>query len=51
MLPKQSLDSKTADKVLSQIQTQVQKTPFALQKAESENPLTFIQTSTRRLSR
>ena len=39
-----SLDAKTADKVLAQIQTQVQKTPFAfLQKAESENLLTFIQ--------
>ncbi|MBX3352046.1 MAG: flagellar motor switch protein FliG [Phycisphaeraceae bacterium] len=44
VLLKQSLDSKTADKVLSQIQTQVQKTPFSfLQKAESENLLTFIQ--------
>jgi flagellar motor switch protein FliG len=33
-----------ADRVLQQIQTQVQKTPFAfLQKAESENLLTFIQ--------
>lgn len=39
-----SLDSKLAEKVLAQIQTQVQKTPFAfLQKAESENLLTFIQ--------
>jgi flagellar motor switch protein FliG len=39
-----SLDGKTAEKVLAQIQTQVQKTPFAfLQKAESENLLTFIQ--------
>lgn len=41
---KNSLDSKTADRVLQQIQTQVQKTPFAfLQKAEAENLLTFIQ--------
>ena len=39
-----SLDSKTADRVLAQIQTQVQKTPFAfLQRAESANLLTFIQ--------
>lgn len=44
VLLKESLDSKTADKVLAQIQTQVQKTPFSfLQKAESENLLTFIQ--------
>jgi len=44
MLLKDSLDGKLADKVISQIQTQVQKTPFAfLQKAESENLLTFIQ--------
>jgi flagellar motor switch protein FliG len=44
MLLKDSLDSKLADKVISQIQTQVQKTPFSfLQKAESENLLTFIQ--------
>jgi flagellar motor switch protein FliG len=44
ILLKESLDSKTADKVLAQIQTQVQKTPFSfLQKAESENLLTFIQ--------
>lgn len=43
-LLKNSLDSKTADKVLQQIQTQVQRTPFAfLQKAQSENLLTFIQ--------
>jgi flagellar motor switch protein FliG len=41
---KNSLDSKMADRVLSQIQTQVRRTPFAfLQKAESENLLTFIQ--------
>jgi flagellar motor switch protein FliG len=39
-----SLDPKTAERVLSQIQTQVQKTPFSfLQRAESENLLTFIQ--------
>ena len=39
-----SLDPSTADRVLAQIQTQVQKTPFAfLQRAESENLLTFIQ--------
>ena len=41
---KNSLDSKSADRVLSQIQTQVQRTPFSfLQKAESESLLTFIQ--------
>jgi len=40
----QSLDGKAADKIMSQIQTQVQKTPFNfLQKAEAENLLTFIQ--------
>lgn len=40
----QSMDPKQADRVLAQIQTQVQKTPFAfLQRAESENLLTFIQ--------
>ncbi|MCA9299754.1 MAG: flagellar motor switch protein FliG, partial [Phycisphaerales bacterium] len=39
-----SLDPKQADRVLQQIQTQVQKTPFSfLQRAESENLLTFIQ--------
>jgi flagellar motor switch protein FliG len=39
-----TLDPKAAERVLQQIQTQVQKTPFAfLQKAESENLLTFIQ--------
>lgn len=44
VLLKHSLDGKTADKVLAQIQTQVQKLPFAfLQRAESENLLTFIQ--------
>lgn len=43
-LLQQSMDPKEADKLLSKIQTQVQKTPFAfLQKAESENLLTFIQ--------
>jgi flagellar motor switch protein FliG len=43
-LLKNSLDSKIADKVIQQIQTQVQKTPFSfLQKAESANLLTFIQ--------
>jgi flagellar motor switch protein FliG len=40
----ESLDPKEAEKVLSKIQTHVQKTPFSfLQKAESENLLTFIQ--------
>jgi len=40
----ESLDPKTAEKVLSKIQTQVQKTPFSfLQKAETENLLAFIQ--------
>lgn len=44
VLLKESLDPKQAEKVLGQIQTQEQKTPFAfLQKAESENLLTFIQ--------
>jgi flagellar motor switch protein FliG len=39
-----SLEAKTADRVLQQIQTQVQKKPFSfLQRAESENVLTFIQ--------
>ncbi len=43
-LLKNSLDPKIADKVISQIQTQVQKSPFSfLQRAESENLLTFIQ--------
>jgi flagellar motor switch protein FliG len=41
---KSSLDPKIAERVLAQIQTQVQKTPFSfLQRAESENLLTFIQ--------
>lgn len=44
VLLQQSLDPEKATRVLQQIQTQVQKTPFAfLQKAESENLLTFIQ--------
>ncbi len=39
-----SLDPKMADRDLQQIQTQVQKKPFSfLQRAESENLLTFIQ--------
>ena len=43
-LLRRSLDPKDADRVIQQIQTHVQKTPFAfLQKAESENLLTFIQ--------
>lgn len=43
-LLRRSLDPKEAERVIQQIQTQVQKTPFAfLQKAESENLLTFIQ--------
>jgi flagellar motor switch protein FliG len=37
-------DPKAAERMLGQIQTQVQKTPFSfLQRAESENLLTFIQ--------
>lgn len=44
MLLQNSLDPGTADRLLSQIQTQVQKTPFSfLQRAESDNLLTFIQ--------
>lgn len=44
VLIKEALDPKIADRVVAQIQTQVQKTPFAfLQKAEAENLLTFIQ--------
>ncbi|HWB19051.1 MAG TPA: flagellar motor switch protein FliG [Phycisphaerales bacterium] len=43
-LLKDSLDTKMADRVIQQIQTQVQKTPFAfLQRAEAENLLAFIQ--------
>ena len=39
-----SLDPKDAERMVQQIQTQVQKTPFSfLQRAESENLLTFIQ--------
>ncbi len=39
-----SMEGKAAERVLAQIQTQVQKTPFSfLQRAESENLLTFIQ--------
>lgn len=39
-----SLDPKSAERMLGAIQTQVQKTPFAfLQRAESENLMTFIQ--------
>ena len=39
-----SLDPKSAERMLGQIQTQVQKTPFSfLQRAESESLLTFIQ--------
>lgn len=39
-----ALDPKDADRMLSQIQTQVQRTPFSfLQRAESENLMTFIQ--------
>ncbi|MFN0131491.1 MAG: flagellar motor switch protein FliG [Phycisphaerales bacterium] len=41
---KNSLDPKLAERVLQQIQTQVQKKPFSfLQRAESDNLLTFIQ--------
>ncbi|MFG0292985.1 MAG: flagellar motor switch protein FliG [Phycisphaerales bacterium JB065] len=44
VLLKDALDPKMADRILGQIQTQVQKTPFSfLQKAEAENLLTFIQ--------
>ena len=44
LLLKDSLDPALASKLVNQIQTQVQRTPFAfLQKAESENLLTFIQ--------
>lgn len=43
-LLKDSLEPKMAERVIQQIQTQVQRTPFAfLQKAESDNLLTFIQ--------
>jgi flagellar motor switch protein FliG len=44
MLLKESLDPSLADKMVQQIQTHVQKSPFSfLQRAESENLLTFIQ--------
>lgn len=44
VLLKQSLDPKLAEKILGQIHTQVRKAPFSfLQRAESENLLTFIQ--------
>lgn len=43
MLVRNALDPKLADKVIGQMQTQVQKAPFSfLQRAESENLLTFI---------
>ena len=43
-LIRDSLDGGIADRMISQIQTQVQRTPFAfLQKAETDNLLTFIQ--------
>ncbi|MHC4140429.1 MAG: flagellar motor switch protein FliG [Planctomycetota bacterium] len=43
-LLRDSLDTGIADKVISTIQTQVQRSPFAfLQKAASDNLLTFIQ--------
>ncbi len=39
-----ALDPKSAERMLGQIQTQVQRTPFSfLQRAESDNLLTFIQ--------
>ncbi len=44
VLLKQTMDAKAAEKMLGQIQTQVRKAPFSfLQKAESDNLLTFIQ--------
>ncbi len=44
LLLKESLDPSLADRIIQQIQTHVQKTPFSfLQKAESENLRTFIQ--------
>ena len=43
-LLRQSLDPKEAERILQQISQQVRKTPFSfLQKAESQNLLTFIQ--------
>jgi flagellar motor switch protein FliG len=44
VLLQEAMDPETAGRLLQQIQTQVQKTPFSfLQKAETENLLTFIQ--------
>ncbi|MCA9275501.1 MAG: flagellar motor switch protein FliG [Phycisphaerales bacterium] len=44
LLLQNSMDPGIAERMLSQIQTQVQKTPFSfLQRAESDNLLTFIQ--------
>jgi len=44
VLLRRSLDSKEAERILQQISQQVRKTPFSfLQKAETENLLTFIQ--------
>ncbi|MBO6738856.1 MAG: flagellar motor switch protein FliG [Phycisphaerales bacterium] len=44
MVLQNSLDPTIAQRMLAQIQTQVQKTPFSfLQRAESDNLLTFIQ--------
>lgn len=43
-LLREALDPSVADRILSQIQTQVTRAPFSfLQKAEAENLLTFIQ--------
>ncbi len=43
-LLQQALDPKAAERMLGQIQTQVQRSPFSfLQRAESENLMTFIQ--------
>jgi flagellar motor switch protein FliG len=43
-LLQQSMDSKAAERMMGQIQTQVQRTPFAfLQRAETENLMAFIQ--------
>src|SRR5690242_6885370 len=43
-LLKKSLDERNADRIIKQVTQQVQTTPFSfLQKAESENLLTFIQ--------
>lgn len=44
MVLQNSMDPTIAERMLAQIQTQVQKTPFSfLQRAESDNLLTFIQ--------